>query len=126
MWPEHENYNLEYFELVESDVDAEGLSTILARCPKLKGISIRLPDEERQLIVNDDEGYDEEEECILNFDDFGDVLRKHVQNLENFDLYTFFFESYSTTYRGRGPGEGMIGSLGDSDPSNTSELVRGC
>ncbi|RBQ69458.1 hypothetical protein FVER14953_20928 [Fusarium verticillioides] len=110
VWPERKNYNLEYFDLVESYVGAEGLSTILARCPKLKGISIRLPDEERPLIVDDDEGYDEEEECILSYDDFGDVLRKHGQNLENFDLYTFFFESYSTTCRGRGPGEGMIGS----------------
>ncbi|KAF5666709.1 hypothetical protein FDENT_12292 [Fusarium denticulatum] len=34
-------------------------------------------------------------------------------NLEEFDFYTFFFESYSTTYRERGPGEGMIGSLQD-------------
>ncbi|KAF5531054.1 hypothetical protein FNAPI_13403 [Fusarium napiforme] len=111
VWPEHKNFNVEYFDLVESYVDAEGLETILTRCPKLKGISIRLPDEERQLIVNDDEGYDEEQECILNFDEFGDVIRKHGQNLQDFDLYTFFFESYSTTYRGRGPGEGMIGSL---------------
>ncbi|KAF5233897.1 hypothetical protein FANTH_12404 [Fusarium anthophilum] len=112
-WPEHKNYNLEYFDLVESYIDAEGLKTILTRCPKLKGISIRLPDEERQLIVNHEMGYGEEEECILNFDDFGDVLRKHGQNLEEFDFNTFFFESYSTWARHRGPGEGLIGSLRD-------------
>ncbi|KAF5532524.1 hypothetical protein FMEXI_12324 [Fusarium mexicanum] len=112
-WPEHKNYNLEYFDLVESYIDAEGLKTILTRCPKLKGISIRLPDEERQLIVDHEMGYGEEEECILNFDDFGDVLRKHGQNLEEFDFNTFFFESYSTWSRHRGPGEGLIGSLRD-------------
>ncbi|KAF5718554.1 hypothetical protein FMUND_5135 [Fusarium mundagurra] len=111
VWPEHKNYNLEYFDLVESYVFAEGLSTILARCPKLKGISIRLPDEDRDVLTNDDMGYDEEEDCTLSFDDFGDVLRKHGQNLEKFDLNTFFFESYRTLQRNRGPGEGMIGSL---------------
>ncbi|KAF5965907.1 hypothetical protein FBULB1_11985 [Fusarium bulbicola] len=56
-------------------------------------------------------GYGEEEECTLNFDDFSDVLRKHGQNLEEFDFNTFFFESYSTWSRHRGPGEGLIGSL---------------
>ncbi|KAF5640538.1 hypothetical protein F52700_3689 [Fusarium sp. NRRL 52700] len=111
IWPKHKNYNLEYFDLMESYVDAEGLKTILTRCPKLKGISIRLPDEERQLTVNHEMGYGEEEECILNFDDFGDVLRKYGQNLQEFDFNTFFFESYSTWARNRGPGEGMIGSL---------------
>ncbi|KAG5773911.1 hypothetical protein H9Q72_000437 [Fusarium xylarioides] len=113
VWPEHKNYNLEYFDLMESYIDAEGLKTILTRCPKLKGISIRLPDEERQTpIVYVDLGMDvDEEDCALNFNDFGDVLRKHGQSLEEFDFNTFFFESYSTYYRNRGPGEGMIGSL---------------
>ncbi|KAF5571129.1 hypothetical protein FPHYL_645 [Fusarium phyllophilum] len=111
VWPEHKNYNLQYFDLMESYVDAEGLSTILARCPKLKGISIRLPDEDRDVLINDDLGYDEEIDCTLSFDDFGDVLRKHGQNLEKFNLNTFFFESYRTYQRNRGPGEGMIGSL---------------
>ncbi|KAF4950726.1 hypothetical protein FGADI_8000 [Fusarium gaditjirri] len=112
VWPEHKNYNLEYFDLMESYVDAEGLRTILTYCPKLRGISIRLPDEDRQTPiayeVNEDE---DEEDCTLNFGDFGDVLRKHGQNLEEFDFNTFFFESYSTWYRNRGPGEGTIGSL---------------
>ncbi|KAF4442269.1 hypothetical protein FACUT_2086 [Fusarium acutatum] len=91
--PEHKNYNLEYFDVMGSYIDAEGLATILTRCPKLKGISIRLPDEERQTpIVYDDLGNDvDEDDCALNFDDFGDVLRKHGQNLEDFDFYTFFF-----------------------------------
>ncbi|KAI1037306.1 hypothetical protein LB503_008833 [Fusarium chuoi] len=111
VWPEHKNYNLEYFDLMESYVDAEGLSTILTRCLKLKGISIRLPDEDRDLPVNYDQGFSEEEDCALNFDDFGDVLRKHGQNLEKFDLNTFFFESYRTIQRNRGLGEGIIGSL---------------
>ncbi|PNP82285.1 hypothetical protein FNYG_04474 [Fusarium nygamai] len=96
IWPEHKNYSLEYFDLMESYIDAEGLKTILTCCLKLNGISIRLPDEERQLTVNYEMGYGEEEECILNFDDFGDVLRKHGQDLEKFDLNTFFFESYRT------------------------------
>ncbi|CZR40346.1 uncharacterized protein FPRO_05246 [Fusarium proliferatum ET1] len=109
--PEHKNYNLEYFSLLESYVDAEGLSTILTRYPKLKGISIRLPDEDRETTINYDLGFSEDEECTLNFDDFGDVLRKHGQNFEKFDLNTFFFESYRTFQRNRGPGEGIIGSL---------------
>ncbi|KAF4501785.1 hypothetical protein FAGAP_2032 [Fusarium agapanthi] len=112
VWPEHKNYNLEYFDLMESYVDAEGLRTILTRCLKLKGISIRLPDGERKTpILWGLDLEEDEEDCILNFDDFGDVLRRHGQDLEEFDFNTFFFESYSTYYRNRGPGEGMIGSL---------------
>ncbi|KAF5599433.1 hypothetical protein FPANT_3410 [Fusarium pseudoanthophilum] len=113
VWPEHKNYNLEYFDLMESYIDAAGLKTILTRCPKLKGVSIRLPDEERDtpnMHGHLDMDVDEED-CALNFNDFGDVLRKHGQNLEEFDFNTFFFESYSTWNRERGPGEGMIGSL---------------
>ncbi|KAG4260747.1 hypothetical protein FPRO04_04371 [Fusarium proliferatum] len=112
VWPEY-NYNLVYFDLMESYVHAQGLTTILTRCPKLKGISIRLPDEERQTPIAYDDlgGYVDEEDCTLNFNGFGDVLRNHGQNLEEFDFNTFFFESYSTHYRDRGPGEGILGSL---------------
>ncbi|RBR08228.1 hypothetical protein FVER53590_05600 [Fusarium verticillioides] len=111
VWPEHKNYNLEYFDLMESYIDAEGLKTILTRCPKLKGISIRLPDEERDMPIVYGGMDVDEEDCALNFNDFGDVLRKHGQSLEELDFNTFFFESYSTYNRERGPGEGMIGSL---------------
>jgi hypothetical protein len=112
VWSTHKNYNLEYLDLVETYIDAEGLRTILTRCPNLKGIALRLPDEDRELLKQ----YDRDDgslgdDCIINFNDFGDVLRKFSQNLEEFNFNTFFYDSYSTDYRCRGPIEGIIGSL---------------
>ncbi|KAF9769713.1 hypothetical protein IL306_012804 [Fusarium sp. DS 682] len=98
---EDKNYNLEYFDLMETFIDAEGLMTILERCPKLKGVSIDLPDDFRERPMEH-----EDDNFILNYHDYGTVLREHGQNLEEFNLHTFHFEeSYSR------PGEGRIGSL---------------
>ncbi|KAF4342302.1 hypothetical protein FBEOM_3709 [Fusarium beomiforme] len=100
-FPQHINYNLEYFDLMETYIDDEGLMTILERCPKLKGIHIQLPDDlrERPMEYEDDDFF-------LSYRNYGDVLREHGQYLEEFSLHTYHFEESSSS-----PGEGRIGSL---------------
>ncbi|KAI3577420.1 hypothetical protein IWW34DRAFT_821601 [Fusarium oxysporum f. sp. albedinis] len=110
-WPAHKNYNLEYLDLMETYIDAEGLMTVLTRCPNLTGIAIRLPDEYRKLLDQYETEDSENADCIINLDDFGNVLRKFGQNLEEVDFNTFFYDSYSADYLCRSPISGIIGSL---------------
>lgn len=110
-WPAHKNYNLEYLDLMETYIDAEGLMTVLTRCPNLTGIAIRLPDEYRKLLYQYETEDSENADCIINLDDFGNVLRKFGQNLEEVDFNTFFYDSYSADYLCRSPISGIIGSL---------------
>ncbi|KAH7208783.1 hypothetical protein DER44DRAFT_808881 [Fusarium oxysporum] len=110
-WPTHKNYNLEYLDLMEAYIDAEGLLTVLTRCPNLTGIAIRLPDEYRKLLDQYETEDSENADCTINLDDFGNVLRKFGQNLEEVDFNTFFYDSYSADYLCRSPISGIIGSL---------------
>ncbi|RKK49384.1 hypothetical protein BFJ67_g6919 [Fusarium oxysporum f. sp. cepae] len=110
-WSAHKNYNLEYLDLMETYIDAEGLMTVLTRCPNLTGIAIRLPDEYRKLLDQYETEDSENADCIINLDDFGNVLRKFGQNLEEVDFNTFFYDSYSADYLCRSPISGIIGSL---------------
>ncbi|EMT64289.1 hypothetical protein FOC4_g10010783 [Fusarium odoratissimum] len=97
--------------LMETYIDAEGLLTVLTRCPNLTGIAIRLPDEYRKLLDQYETEDSENADCIINLDDFGNVLRKFGQNLEEVDFNTFFYDSYSADYLCRSPISGLIGSL---------------
>uniref|UniRef100_A0A0D2XES8 Uncharacterized protein n=1 Tax=Fusarium oxysporum (strain Fo5176) TaxID=660025 RepID=A0A0D2XES8_FUSOF len=97
--------------LMETYIDAEGLMTVLTRCPNLTGIAIRLPDEYRKLLDQYETEDSENADCIINLDDFGNVLRKFGQNLEEVDFNTFFYDSYSADYLCRSPISGIIGSL---------------
>ncbi|KAF5631509.1 hypothetical protein F25303_9668 [Fusarium sp. NRRL 25303] len=76
VWPTHRNHNLQYLDLIETYIDAEGLKTVLTRCPNLKGIAIRLPDEYRTLLDHYETEGSDNGDCIINLDDFGDVLRQ--------------------------------------------------
>ncbi|KAH7171789.1 hypothetical protein DER46DRAFT_165636 [Fusarium sp. MPI-SDFR-AT-0072] len=88
---------------METYIDAEGLMTVLTRCPNLTGIAIRLPDEYRKLLDQYETEDSENADCIINLDDFGDVLRKFGQNLEEVDFNTFLYDSYSADYLCRSP-----------------------
>ncbi|KAJ4007776.1 hypothetical protein NW766_009579 [Fusarium irregulare] len=73
--------NLQCLDLKESVIDAAGLRSVLTRCPNLKGLSIQLAPWSR---VEDRE----EDSWIVNFDDFGDVLRQFGRGLEEFNIHT--------------------------------------
>jgi len=79
-WPGRAS-NLQCLDLKESVIDATGLRSVLTRCPNLKGLSIQLAPWSR---VEDRE----EDSWIVNFDDFGDVLRQFGRGLEEFDIHT--------------------------------------
>jgi hypothetical protein len=68
-------------DLKESVIDATGLRSVFTRCPNLKSLSIQLAPWSR---VEDRE----EESWIVNFDDFGDVLRQFGRGLEELDIHT--------------------------------------
>ncbi|RKL17901.1 hypothetical protein BFJ68_g4164 [Fusarium oxysporum] len=73
--------------------------------------TIRLPDEYRKLLDQYETEDSENADCIINLDDFGNVLRKFGQNLEEVDFNTFFYDSYSADYLCRSPISEIIGSL---------------
>ncbi|KAE8419041.1 hypothetical protein BDV36DRAFT_294690 [Aspergillus pseudocaelatus] len=97
-WPTQINYNLEYLDLTEAIIDAEGLKTVLTRCQGLRGLSIELPDSRRER----DGDFDD---WIIDYYKFGNILRQHGRNLEEFDLHTAEYEEDHS------PGEGRLGSL---------------
>lgn len=78
-WPTHKNCNLEYLDLMETYIDAEGLKTVLTRCPNLTGIAIRLPGEYRKLLDQYETEDSENADCIINLDDFGEFFEDLVK-----------------------------------------------
>ncbi|RBR05652.1 uncharacterized protein FIESC28_11315 [Fusarium coffeatum] len=88
-WPDRVS-NLRCLDLKESVIDANGLRSVLTRCPILKGLSIQLAswssDQDR-----------EEGSWIVDLDDFGNVLRQFGRGLEEFDIHTLGYSSEHST-----------------------------
>lgn len=96
MWPTEES-NLQYLDLKESIIDAAGMRDILTRCPGLKSLSIEMAHHHRESVYHD-------ENWEVDLEEFGNVLRRFGQNLEDFALDTNNYNNNHST-------EGRLGSL---------------